>query len=250
MTPKDLPIPEATAALAKLLARRIDPSLANLEPGKIEALLTQPVWTESGVGPGSKHADWQDRLIESRVPEGASVLDLGCGNGELLATLMAHKKVRGQGVELDSAAVLESVASGVPVFQSNLDAGLKGFADQSFDYVVLEQTLQALHRPVELLREMLRVGRRGIVSFPNFGYWQIRFDLALRGRMPITPRLPRMWYDTPNIHLLTLQDFLDWAEANHVRIVEGHVLADGVVREMRPGDNLYAEEALLVVENG
>lgn len=241
--------PDAAAALAKLLARRIDPSLANLDAAQIESLLAQPVWTETASGPATQHADWQDRIIESLVPQAASVLDLGCGNGELLAKLIAHKKVRGQGVELDPAAVFQSVAKGVPVFQSDLDAGLKGFANQSFDCVVLEQTLQTLRRPVELLREMLRVGRRSIVSFPNFAFWQIRFDLALRGRMPVTPRLPRPWYDTPNIHLLTLQDFLDWTHSNRVHIVEAHVLADGTVRNMRDGDNLYAEEALLVVEN-
>jgi methionine biosynthesis protein MetW len=97
---------------------------------------------------------------------------------------------------------------------------------------------------------MLRVGRRSIVSFPNFGHWQIRFDLALRGRMPVTAGLPRPWYDTPNIHLLTLRDFLDWAAASHVRIVNAHVLAEGAVRPMESKDNLYAEEALLVLENG
>jgi methionine biosynthesis protein MetW len=226
----------------------MDPALGQLDDERLAALLMGTPLQSPARSPGD-HTDWQDHIIEDRVPAGASVLDLGCGNGELLSSLMARKHVRGQGIELSPEAVFECVARGVPVFQSDLDAGLKGFADHSFEYVVLEETLQTLHRPVDLLHEMLRVGQRSIVSFPNFAHWQIRFDLAVRGRMPVTPRLPRPWYDTPNIHLLTLQDFLDWAEANHVRIVEGHVLADGQVRSLQPGDNIHAEEVLIVLEN-
>jgi len=191
---------------------------------------------------------WQDRLIEAIVPHGASVLDLGCGGGELLHRLIEHKHVRGQGVELDPAAVNQCVARDVPVVQADLDEGLRGFADQSFDYVVLEETLQTLHRPVAVLGEMLRVGRRGIVSFPNFGHWRVRLDLAVRGRMPISDRLPYRWHDTPNIHLFTLRDFLDWARQNRVRIVEAHALVDGAHRPLQPQDDLHAEEVLVVVE--
>lgn len=161
---------------------------------------------------------------------------------------MMRKKVHGQGIELDPNAVYRSVARGVPVFQANLDDGLKGFADQSYDYVVLEETLQALHRPTAVLEDMLRVGRYGIVSFPNFGYWRVRLDLVVQGRMPVTSVLPYRWYDSPNIHLLTLEDFLDWTRKQGVRIVEGHVLVDGRIRPMQAEDNLYAEEALLVIE--
>lgn len=191
---------------------------------------------------------WQDRLIEAIVPDAAAVLDLGCGGGQLLHRLIEHKHVRGQGVELDPAAVNQCVARDVPVVQANLDEGLRGFADQSFDYVVLEETLQTLHRPVAVLAEMLRVGRRGIVSFPNFGHWQVRLDLAARGRMPISDRLPYRWHDTPNIHLFTLRDFLDWARQNRVRIVEAHALVNGAHRPLRPEDDLHAEEVLVVVE--
>lgn len=235
-------------ALVRMLLSRADPALGEPDAAKLEAMLDQLESGPAGQHPGAPHHRWQDDLIEEKVPAGASVLDLGCGNGELLARLMHRKQVRGQGVELDPDAVFECVANGVPVLQANLDEGLKGFADHSFEYVVLEETLQTLHRPVELLKEMLRVGRRGIVSFPNFAYWQVRFDLACRGRMPVTSRLPKRWYDTQNIHLLTIQDFLDWAEENGVRIAQGYVLAGGVVRELRPADNLYAEEALLAVE--
>jgi methionine biosynthesis protein MetW len=239
--------PSAAETVARMLLQRMDPSLAKMNAQQLERLLTggdAPAEEISG-----QQARWQDDLIEQRVPTGSSVLDLGCGSGDLLVRLMERKAVRGQGVELEASAVFECVARGVPVVQCNLDEGLKGFSNQSFDYIVLEETLQTLHRPIELLKEMLRVGRRSIVSFPNFAYWQVRFELALRGRMPITPRLPRRWYNTENIHLLTLQDFLDWTEENHVRIVEGHALANGAVRPLQPADNLYAEEALLIVEN-
>ena len=191
---------------------------------------------------------WQDTIIESEIPAGASVLDLGCGDGQLLARLIQDKRVRGQGIELDAASVFECIARGVPVLQSDLDAGLKGFADQSFDYVVLEETLQTLHRPADVLAEMLRVGRTGIVSFPNFAHLRVRLSLALTGRMPLTPTLPYKWYDTPNIHLLSLSDFLDWAQEHGATVVRGYALADGRVRPLAADDNLRAEEVLLVVQ--
>lgn len=231
-------------ALKPLLAK-IDPALAKLSMEEIAA--------ELGMGGTSLNAPsaparWEDQLIEKIIPDGASVLDLGCGDGELLQKLIRNKRVRGQGVEHDERGVFACIAKGVPVMRLNLDAKLKGFPDDSFDYVVLEETLQTLYQPVNVLQEMLRVGRRGIVSFPNFAFWKVRLDLFLRGRMPVTEQLPHRWYDTPNIHLLTLQDFLDWVQHNHVKIAEAHVFADGGIREMKDGDNLYAEQCLLVVE--
>jgi methionine biosynthesis protein MetW len=196
---------------------------------------------------GAELRRWQDRIIEREIPRGASVLDLGCGNGELLHTLCRLRGVRGQGLELDAAAVMECVERGVPVLQADLDEGLKGFSDNDFDYVVLEETLQTLHRPLRVLREMLRVGRHGIVSFPNFACWQVRWGLALEGRMPVTGRLPYRWHDTPNIHLFTLQDFLDWTKDEGVRVVKAFAFAEGRARPLRPGDNLVAEEALFFV---
>jgi methionine biosynthesis protein MetW len=241
---------EEVGKVSRLLFAKTDPALLAAGAGKIEEFLAHV----GSSAPREKGPDgkpllrWQDAYIEQEIPAGATVLDLGCGCGELLAKLMRDKKVRGQGVERDADAVFECVARGVPVFQTDLDAGLTGFPDRRFDYVILEETLQTLQRPVEMLREMLRVGKRGVVSFPNFAYWRVRLDLGIRGRMPVTEYLPFRWYDTPNIHLFSLQDFLDWAAANQVNIINGYVLAEGQVRPMQPGDNLYAEEALLTVE--
>lgn len=191
---------------------------------------------------------WQDQVIMEAVPKGVSVLDLGCGDGELLSALIRVLGVRGQGVELDPMAVLKSIDRGVPVLNVDLDHGLVDFADQSFDYVILESTLQTLKEPMAVLTEMLRVGRRGIVSFPNFGHWRVRFDLAMRGRMPMTRGLPYGWHDTPNIHLFTLADFFDWCDGNRVVVTGAYGLTDGRVHPLSAEDNLTAEEALLFLE--
>lgn len=228
------------------LLEKIDPGLAKLSVDEIAVALSYSA--ENGIKHKFPPARWEDQLIEQIIPDGVTVLDLGCGEGELLARLVSRKKVLGQGVELNEQLVFGCVARGVPVLQIDLDRGLKEFSDQSFDYVVLEETLQTLRRPVDLLQEMLRVGRRSIVSFPNFAYWKVRLDLLLRGRMPVTEELPHRWYDTPNIHLMCLQDFLDWVQKHHVKIQQAHIYAEGEVRPMRDGDNLYAEQCLLVVE--
>lgn len=190
---------------------------------------------------------WDHEVIAERIPHGASVLDLGCGDGSLLARLMKTKSINPQGIEIDFDLVLDCVTNGVPVFQANLDEGLAGFPDQSFDYVVLEETIQTLNRPRTVLREMVRVGKLGIVTFPNFGYWQVRVELALSGRMPVTKTLPFSWFDTPNIRLLTLDDFRRWTEDEGIEIVEGNVISRGVPRRLRDDDNLFADEVMLVI---
>lgn len=190
---------------------------------------------------------WQDPVIESIIPEGSSVLDLGCGKGEMLSRLINNKRVKGQGIELDHNNVFSCIARDVPVFHADLDEGLSQFGNNSFEYVLLEETLQTVKHPVELLSEMLRIARFGIVSFPNFANYKVVYDLLSRGKMPIGERLPYQWYETPNIHLFTIRDFLEWASKNRVVIEKSFVLAEGKVREMSTEDNAYAEEALLVV---
>jgi len=144
--------------------------------------------------------------IAGWVDRGTRVLDLGCGDGELLAHLRDARTCRGYGVDFADANVLECVKRRVNVIQADLDAGLRMFADDMFETVVLSQTLQAVHKVKEVLRDMQRVGRRGIVSFPNFGYWRHALTL-LAGRMPVTRTIPHQWYNTPNIHLCTPKDF-------------------------------------------
>lgn len=232
-------------ALKPLLAT-LDPAVTRLSVDEIAVALGYV--TQAGASPISAPHRWEDSLIVEIIPPGARVLDLGCGDGQLLEKLRRENQVIGQGVELNQAEAFGAIARGVPVLQIDLDEGLKGLPNDSFDYVVLEETLQTLRRPTQLLQEMLRVGKRGIVSFPNFGFWRVRLELLLRGRMPVTERLPYRWYDTPNIHLLCLQDFLDWVHQHHVKIAQAHVFAEGRTRPMQDGDNLYAEQCLLLVE--
>jgi methionine biosynthesis protein MetW len=155
--------------------------------------------------------------IASWVEPGSRVLDLGCGDGTLLAYLQNDKDVVGAGVELNDDHVIAAVRRGVHVIQQNLEEGLALFDDQQFDTVVLSQTLQSMHHTEHILREMARVARYGIVSFPNFGYWPHGWSI-LSGRMPVTGEMPYQWYDTPNIHLCTLKDFEDLAASLNLRI--------------------------------
>jgi len=191
---------------------------------------------------------WQEEIISREIPVGGSVLDLGCGDGFLLERLIRERNVRGQGVEIDAEQVFSCVDRGVPVIQADLGSGLAWCPDKAFDVVVLEETLQTLQNPREVLEEMLRVGKRGIVSFPNFAHYRVVVDLAARSRMPVTERLPFYWYESANIHLLTLRDLLDWASSSGVAIVSGYALVDGTPRELRADDDLLAEEVLVVVE--
>lgn len=157
-------------------------------------------------------------LILQLIPAGARVLDLGCGDGLLLERLRAERGVQGRGVERDPRAVVECMRRGIPVFQGDLDEGLADFPDKSFDVVVISHTLQQVHHPQRLLREAARVANQIVVGFPNFGHWQIRFGLLLTGRMPKSSILPHEWYDTPNIHLLTIADFEDYCRHEGLRV--------------------------------
>ncbi|MDR1035793.1 MAG: methionine biosynthesis protein MetW [Deltaproteobacteria bacterium] len=232
------------------------PSVSGAETGAADGAQA-PSGTEAGAAAGqesgsvkaaSRSERWQDQVILSGVDPGSYVLDLGCGRGELLARLMDELGVRGQGVEVDPEAAMAAMEAGVPVLNVDLSLVLGDFADGSFDYVILESTLQTLQKPLEVIFEMLRVGRRGIVSFPNFGHWRVRLDLAARGRMPVTPDLPYGWHDTPNIHLFTLDDLLDVCESSDLKIVAAWGLCEGSIREVGPRDNLVTEEAVLFLE--
>jgi methionine biosynthesis protein MetW len=179
--------------------------------------------------------------IASWIGTGAKVLDLGCGDGTLLRHLMDTQQATGYGIEIDHAKVIASLRNGVDVLQMDLEAGLSGFESGSFDFVVLSLTLQAMHRTEDILREMLRVGREGIVTFPNFGYWRNRWQLV-RGRMPVSESLPFQWYDTPNIHLCTIADFENLCTRLGVRILRREVLHNG--REVRLMRNLRGSVAM------
>jgi methionine biosynthesis protein MetW len=158
------------------------------------------------------------RLIAEMIPERARVLDIGCGDGTLMAHLVTEKAVDARGMEIDMKEATEAVANGLAVIHGDADTDLAFYPDDAFDYVVLSRTLQAVERPREVLSQMLRIGRHAIVSFPNFGHWEVRLKLLLGGRMPDTETWSRPWYETPNIHPCTILDFVALAE------MDGHVI--------------------------
>ena len=172
----------------------------------------------------SGRSDFQ--AIAAWVRPDSTVLDLGCGDGTLLKYLKETRNARGYGIDIDDANVLACVKNGVNVIQSDLEQGLAGFDAGSFDCVILSQTLQAVLHTEEIMLEMLRVGREAVVSFPNFGRWDLRLQVAL-GRMPVSPDLPYQWYDTPNVHLFTIADFESFCDSHSIRVLERVVLHRG-----------------------
>ena len=167
------------------------------------------------------------KIIADLIKPGARVLDLGCGDGELLAYLQSEKGVNGYGLEIDPANITNCINKGVNVIEQNLDSGLESFEDASFDMVVMTETLQAVKAPDRMLSEMLRIGEQCIVTFPNFAYWRCRLYLAVRGRMPVSRHLPHSWYDTPNIHLCTFKDFEQLCHDHQFNIVERFMVDAG-----------------------
>ncbi len=165
-------------------------------------------------------------LITNWVRSKTKVLDLGCGDGTLLTHLHETLDTTGYGVEKDDANWLEALKNGVDVIQMNLEDGLSGFEDQSFDTVILSQTLQAMHNTETIVEEMLRVGREAIVTFPNFGYWRNRMQIVT-GKMPVSKTLPYQWYDTPNVHLCTIHDFDQFCSDHQIQVIERKVITGG-----------------------
>ena len=191
------------------------------------------------------------QLIAEMVEPSSRVLDVGCGDGELLQYLWKTKGIDGRGIELSQAGVNACVRNGLSVIQGDADTDLKDYPSDAFDYVILSQTLQATWNPRTVLDHMARIGRRSIVSFPNFGYWRVRMSLALNGRMPVTDNLPHHWYDTPNIHFCTIRDFVALAEDMNLHVERGLAL-NGVGRPMGVTAtgalaNILAEQAVFLL---
>jgi methionine biosynthesis protein MetW len=191
------------------------------------------------------------RLVAEMIEPGARVLDIGCGDGELLAYLAQYKRVDGRGMELSQSGVNAGVRHGLSVIQGDADHDLQDYPSDAFDYAVLSQTLQATHQPRRVLEHLVRIGRRAIVSFPNFAQWRIRLSLLTHGRMPVTAVLAQPWYDTPNIHLCTILDFVALCEELGITI-ERSVTLDraGQPYRLNPRGtlaNLLAEQALFLL---
>ena len=185
------------------------------------------------------------RVIFEIVEPGAKVLDLGCGDGELLALLAREKQVRGQGIELSEEAIYKCVQKGLSVFHGDIDSGLTEYPDRSFDYVILNQSLQEVQKVHLLIDEALRVGRKVIVGFPNFGHWRVRWALGVRGRTPVTEALPHYWYDSPNLHFLTIEDFRDFCRERRIEVLKSVSLGEEKPLAWVP--NLLASNAIFVL---
>jgi len=188
-------------------------------------------------------------MILGLVPPGTKVLDLGCGDGSLLEKLVRQKGVIGRGIEISEEGVRACIAKGLTVLQGDIDQGLRDYPDGSFDYIILNQTLQAAKKPDIVLSEILRVGKKGIVGFPNFAYWKLRLYLVFRGRMPKTEFLPFEWYDTPNIHFCSVADFTDYCARKGLTIERKVFLSTDqggrVLKGVLP--NLFAENAVFLL---
>ncbi|MCS7026556.1 MAG: methionine biosynthesis protein MetW [Bryobacteraceae bacterium] len=186
-------------------------------------------------------------IISELVEPGSLVLDLGCGDGELLEWLVNNKRVRARGVEISRDLVQKAIARGVSVYQGDINQGLADYPDHTFDYVILSQTLQQTQRPLQVLREMLRVGKRIIVAFPNFGHWRVRWSHLVSGRAPKTALFPHNWYDSPNIHFLTVEDFEILCAEQRWKIERRYYLAGN--RRVRFLPNLLAEVAVYLIRS-
>jgi len=185
-------------------------------------------------------------LIQSLIEPNSTVLDVGCGDGELLNNLVNDKNIKGEGIELNQELVLDCICRGLPIIQQDIEDGLGYYTDKSFDYVVLSQTVQTVKNPEKVFEELLRVGKKVIVSFPNFGHWRCRTQMLLRGKAPVTSQLPFSWHDTPNIHFLSLKDFDEFCKKLGAKVEKKIPLSKTSLSPVRFAANLFAEQAIYV----
>jgi methionine biosynthesis protein MetW len=185
------------------------------------------------------------RVILNWIHQGSSVLDLGCGDGALLSLLVREKNAKAQGIEIDDKAIYQCVAKGLSVFHDDIDRGLSDYSDQSFDYVMLNQSFQEVKQPDIVLQEALRVGRKVIVGFPNFAYYKARFQIFFQGKTPVTPSLPYEWHDTPNLHFLSISDFITYCHRRDVRIEDSAFIGGKGIIKIFP--NLFAFLAIFLI---
>ncbi len=188
------------------------------------------------------------KAILGWIHQGSSVLDLGCGDGELLALLVKERHVKAQGIEIDEQAIYQCVAKGLSVFHEDIDNGLSGYPDKSFDYIILNQSLQQVKKPDVVVNEALRVGRETIIGFPNFAHYSARLQIFFRGKAPITPSLPYEWHDTPNLHFLSISDFVYYCRKRKIKIEKEAFI--GRNRRVRIFPNIFALTGIFLISDG
>ena len=188
------------------------------------------------------------KIIFDIIQQGSSVLDLGCGSGELLYMLVKQKKVKAQGIDIDEQAIYKCVAKGLSVFHNDIDSGLADYNDKSFDYVILNQSLQQVRNLEKVLSDALRVGKKVIVGFPNFAYYKARFQLFFKGRAPITPSLPYEWYNTPNLHFLSILDFKEYCKTKKINIERAYFIDKK--RTVKIFTNFFAQIGIFLISKG
>ncbi|MBR2386541.1 methionine biosynthesis protein MetW [bacterium] len=195
-----------------------------------------------------------DEIVDI-IPNNSRVLDLGSGDGYLLNKLIEEKNVSGVGIEINQDYAISAMQKGLSIIQGDIDEGLRQFGDNSFDFVILNRTLQSTHKPEYVIEEMLRVGKKTLVSFPNFAHWKVRFYLLLKGKMPKSELLPYEWYNTPNIHLLTISDFFDFCARHNIKIEKEIYFTNGLQKSRRNGlfrankhiANFFSSDAIFVI---
>lgn len=189
-------------------------------------------------------------IITKFIENGSKILDLGCGDGTLLKMLIERKNCTGTGIEIDQKNAIQAIEKGLSIIQGDIDEGLKDFSDNEYDYIILNQTLQSTEKPDYVIEEMLRAGKKAVVSFPNFAYWKVRFYLFFNGKMPKSNILPFEWYNTPNIHLLTIKDFFEFCKKRDIKILkEVYMNKARLINNFgtKWHKNLFTEEAIFVI---